>query len=468
MSEQKETPIQQIRRVCAVEGHFELETNVRVEDMNPDTPGATDNEGEGLVRSATPGETTAGTQKATDDFISTYVKYADVLEAPPEAHEAVATELIASALCEKVLIKHGAVKIPLDLWLLLLSGSGFGRNTLLTLAQPVLDAANLKGLIRKATWGSRIAFYQALAEQPYGLFVWPELSVILKKFDDKSFSGTKEWVTDLYDNLDIPEPVRYRVTGKKSDTPPIVFKHAPRLNILATSSVDWFLSNIAQEDALGGFVPRWVLKKIGGGRIVPIPRRPDQSLITPLAERLCKAAELSGEADLSHVYKYYDLWYRQTQQRFSEHPNASLADPFFRRLRTHVLKLAVVYEVSQSLSLVVTPPALGRAIRAARASEESIFALLATGLSREGAEVDRMAEVIRKAGADGISQSEITRVFQGIRSTERQSRLETLIQAKTVHRFSRGTSGRPALMLVHRGHVAEYRQQHPEEREREY
>src|ERR1700733_4440627 len=37
------------------------------------------------------------------DFVSAYVEYADVLEAPPEAHEAVATELLSSVLCENVI-----------------------------------------------------------------------------------------------------------------------------------------------------------------------------------------------------------------------------------------------------------------------------------------------------------------------------------------------------------------------------
>jgi len=464
MSDQKETPIQQIRRVCADEGLFQLETSYKVEDLNPQ--GATDNEVEALIVPATPEETKALTQKPTDlDFISNYVAYADVLEAPPEAHEAVATALLAGALCDNVLINHGAIKVPLDLWLLLLSGSGFGRNTLVALAQPVLKAANLAQLIHYSTWGSRAAFYQDIAEHPTGLFVWPEISVVLKKLADNAFGGAKEWLTDRYDNLDIPEPIRYRITRKKSDTPPIEFKQAPRLNILATSSIDWFLSNVAQEDALGGFVPRWLLKKIGSGKSVPIPRPPDDRLIQPLAEHLTKANQLRGEGELSAAYRYYESWYLKTQRRFSEYSDSSLADPFFRRLRTHVLKLAVIYEVSKSLSLRVRPQAMGRAIKAAKASEDTIFALLSTGLSREGAEVDRMAEVIRKAGAEGISQSEVTRVFQGIRSAERQNRLETLIQAKTVHRFSRGTSGRPAAMLVHEESAGEYRQRYPAEQE---
>jgi hypothetical protein len=425
-----------------------------------------------LAKVATPANACAVSQGNADrtasepfDFVSAYVEYADVLEAPPEAHEAVATELLSSVLCENVIIRHGAIKIPLDLWVLLLSDSGFGRNTLIELVRPVVSAAGLDEVIRRTIWGSKAAFYQNIAEQPSGLFVWPELSVVLKRLSDKAFAGAKEWLTDRYDNLDVPDGIRYRETGKKSDTPPIVFKRSPRLNILATSSLDWFLSNLEQEDALGGFVPRWIVRKMGSGRIVPIPQSPDERCVPALAEHLNKASQLAGEANLSRVLHFYEHWYVKTRQRFSEHANPSLAMPFFNRLRTHVLKLAVIYEVSQSLSLNVTARGMGRAIKSAKASEEAIFALLATGLNREGSEIDRMAGVIRQAGSSGVPKSDLTRVFQSIRTGEREGRLATLLDAKTVRRFSRSTSGRSAIMLVHKDSAEQYHRLFPKDEE---
>src|ERR1700736_1476622 len=87
---------------------------------------------EKLVRQATPEETAAVDPFAPTkfDFIRAYVDYADVIEAPPGAHEAVATQLLATAMNPHVHIQHGAIKIPFDLWLLLLSGSGLGKKPL--------------------------------------------------------------------------------------------------------------------------------------------------------------------------------------------------------------------------------------------------------------------------------------------------------------------------------------------------
>src|SRR5689334_9867603 len=67
-------------------------------------------------------------EMATPDFISGYASYADVFEMPRQVHEWMAALMIASALNGKVWLEWGT-KVPLDLWVLLLSGSGQGRNT---------------------------------------------------------------------------------------------------------------------------------------------------------------------------------------------------------------------------------------------------------------------------------------------------------------------------------------------------
>jgi hypothetical protein len=79
-------------------------------------------------------------QPDSSDFISAYANYADVLEAPRAVHEAVAISLLAAVLNKGVSIEYGGLSLTLDLWTLLLSGSGFGRNTLVSLAYPILDA----------------------------------------------------------------------------------------------------------------------------------------------------------------------------------------------------------------------------------------------------------------------------------------------------------------------------------------
>jgi hypothetical protein len=440
------------------------EESVFVEET-PAVSSAPSTETSGETAELEPAPHPSQTAESMSDYITTYVEYADVIEAPKKAHEAIAIQLLATALNPKVYIQHGAIKIPLDMWLLLLSDSGFGRNTLVELARPVLEAADMSEVLFNTTWGSRQAFYQRISERPSGLFIWPELAVVLSLLRDTRFSGVKEWLTDRYDNWGTPESIRYRETGRSyQDTPPIEFTQAPRLNIVATSSTDWFIGNLSQEDTTGGFVPRWILMRADSPtRLVPIPRPTNQRLVPVLAEHLKKARQLEGAADMSAVQAMYTEWYKETHERFSEQPNQALAMPFFNRLRTHVLKLALIYEVSQSLSLKVSTEAMEQSFQAAKASEESTLALLPTGMNREGTEVDRMAHRVAQAGSDGLLRSELTRAFQHVRANDRDNRLRTLTEGGVVVRFYRGTTGRSAEVLVHRDHADEHAERFPDD-----
>ena len=404
------------------------------------------------------------------DFIREYVDYADVLEVPPEAHEAVAVLMLAAALNDNVYFMHGAKRLNLDIWLLLLSESSMGRNYLVDdIARPLLDKAGLTSLVHNAVWGSPQALYQQIATQPVGLYIWPELSIILKKFQDPRFAGTQQWLTDLKDSNTIPDAIRYRTTGRPSNTPPIVFSQAPRISILSTSSTDWFLGNLNQEDSTGGFIPRWTIVFLPkSDRVIPFPQATDASKLNALAERLLNVHELSGEADLSDCRDLYEDWYRQAKKRFEDHANPALAGPFFRRLRTQVLQFAVIFQASQYPSLRVSRQAMERAIQMAAKIESGILRLLPTGMTREGHEIERMADLARSKGPDGISKTQMTRAFKHWRPRDRRDRLETLIESGTIVEFNRTLAksrpGRPGHVFVHDDHLAEHATLHPEDK----
>jgi hypothetical protein len=314
--------------------------------------------------------------------------------------------------------------------------------------------AGLVDLLHKASWGSRQAFYQQLAESPEGLYDWPELSIVQRTLNESKFAGAKEWITDRFDNFAIPHSIRYRVTGKNSDTPPIIFPRAPRINILATSSMDWFINGLEQADTTGGFMPRWLLVQLGGPeRLLPKPLPLNNVAVPALGKRLAAISKLTGNADLSAVEPMYEEWYLQARGRFAKQSNTSLSMPFFNRLRGIVLKLAVIFEVSSSGSLVVSAPSMQRAIEAAQEVEGTIFAILPTGMNREGSELEKMAEYVRSGGTAGRSRSEITYAFKYWKRRDREDRLNTLVESGTVNCFERMTAGRTAHVYVALEHM---------------
>jgi hypothetical protein len=84
----------------------------------------------------------------------------------------------------------------------------------------------------------------------------------------------------------------------------------------------------------------------------------------------------------------YDKWYQDAHQRVSAQSNRTLAMPYYNRLRTNVLKLAVICEVSRSCSLQVSSDSMARAIGLADRLEAAIFDMLPTGMTQEGGEID--------------------------------------------------------------------------------
>ena len=406
-------------------------------------------------------------RSVSHDFITMYADYADVLEAPHMMHEWVALTAIAALLNKNgIRIPLGALTATLDLWVILLSGSGFGRSTLIRMIRPILEKAGISDLVHNSQWGSPQALYQQMAETPAGLFVWGELSEKLKLLGQPRFEGAKPWLTDRYDELQTPESIVYRKTDRESDTPSIDFKDAPRIDILATSSTDWFFKYLQPEDSLGGFIPRWNIVWVKGPRrVIAIPRTTDPALVTPLANHLKKIARLKGKAHVSKIREQYEQWYEAALRRFESQPNKDLAMAYFNRQRTQILKLAVIYEASASRTLIVSQDSWNRAERTCAELENTIFSLLTTGISARGYEISAMEDRIRQAESAGLPRSKFTRAFQ--HHDQRAQHLKTLYDSGMVHEFRRPTSGRTAKVLVHSDSLSAYKAQHSKEKEYE-
>jgi hypothetical protein len=385
------------------------------------------------------------------DFVTSYAEYADVLESPKILHELAGIQLVATTLNRnRVSFHNGAVQHSLDFWSLMLSGSGGGRSTTVGLVTPILELAKMQDLERPVNWGSASGFYQDLAENRCGLFVWGEFSEHLKRFNDRKFGGVKEWLTDRYDNFKIPPPFTYRKTRKSSDTPAITFDKPVRTNIAATSSEDWFFRNLAETDSAGGLLPRFIIVRAGGAvRDVPTPRFCNQELICPLVERLVEIDRLEGEADISAILPIFEKWYGKAKRRFEAQPNQALATAFFNRHRVHVLKLAVIFEASRNASLTVTPRSWVAAFQFARKVEESIFKILHTGMNSVGYSQQLIENRIRRAGPEGLSRNDLTRSFQSLDSREREGQIKTLCDADRIQVDDRPTGGRRVTVYIH-------------------
>jgi hypothetical protein len=153
---------------------------------------------------------------------------------------------------------------------------------------------------------------------------------------------------------------------------------------------------------------------------------------------------------MATIGERYEAWYGDAQRRFEEQPNKELARAYFNRHRIHLLKLAVIYEAAASQQLTVSEEAWSRAVRMGGELESTIFSLLATGMNAVGYGIKQYEEKIHAGGPDGITQSDLTRAFQGVPSWQRDDRIGTLVQSGAIRKTNRNTAGRTATIYVHR------------------
>lgn len=438
--------------------------------MNTQEEQVTDEQIAAILKEVAPSseERAPGTADDNFDFIDAYASWADVVEAPRSMHEAFGIQLIASVLNRaKVLIDWDAYKLTFDLWMALLTGSGTGKNTVRNIGADVIDAAGIKDLVDNTDWGSKETFYQKLSGVPPGMvsstvqsrfYIWEELSYQMQKLSSYAFDGVKAWLTNCYDNLTIPAKQCFRDTGKKSDTPPITFDHAPRTNILALSAESWFFTTLSKNDSTGGFIPRWVIVDAPGERVRAITRKPDPALVPILASALKSIAALTGEVEFFDGFRdpdagKYKQWYEATLDRFLA-ASPEMGRIFFNRHRVHVLKLAAIYEASMSRTLRVSPEAWQRAVKKAAEIETTLFRLLNTGMTGPGYTMERMENAVLRAGQSGLQLTEFTSMFKHER--DRKQFLETLQATGAVISVEReSTGGRRPTFLVHRKYLKE-------------
>lgn len=389
------------------------------------------------------------------DFISAYTDYADIAEIPREAHEATACQLIASLLNKNGLsiVHQGNVVYTLDLWQILISESGGGRSTLLRGVKSLLRKAELQGVLKDSHWGSEAAMYQHFAENPHSFMVWGESSEMLGRINNYGYC--KAWLTDRYDDTDPPNDRTYRKTNIGRDTPDIKFPVPPRTNIMATSSEGWFFRNMKTDDSSGGFLPRWLLVRTGTSRDVSTVPEFDLRKQSVLVEYLKRIDSIRGKADISQILPYYDddAWYKPTKRRFLTQTDPTLGQIYFNRHRAHVFKLAVVYEVARSGSIIVSREAWDRAVATAKRLENILFDLLSTGMNERGWEINRIEDLIRDAGAKGIERWIVGRKLRSI--PDLQKHIDTLARDRLIRTITRQTKGAPGVIFIHQDHITE-------------
>lgn len=119
------------------------------------------------------------------------------------------------------------------------------------------------------------------------------------------------------------------------------------------------------------------------------------------------------------------------------------------RIGENALKLALIVAVGRDparpeIDITATDWAIGFVQNYARRTIEAVERHVAD--TEIEAHLKRLKEIIRNAGAKGITKSEITRASQWLKSRDRNEILETLIESGDITTAMRETGGRKAMV----------------------
>lgn len=119
------------------------------------------------------------------------------------------------------------------------------------------------------------------------------------------------------------------------------------------------------------------------------------------------------------------------------------------RIGENALKLALIVAVGRDparpeIDITATDWAIGFVQNYARRTIEAVERHVAD--TEVEAHLKRLKEIIRNAGAKGITKSEITRASQWLKSRDRNEILETLIESGDITTGMRGSSTKQAMV----------------------
>ncbi len=313
---------------------------------------------------------------------------------------------VGTLLKSNVFVSFGGQPIYPNLWMLLLGPSSiYRKTTCIEKARKTVMLAE-KGELLLPEEFSREALVRHLSAQPSGLLTAREFGGTLASFSRDYMVGTKELLADLYDS----PPTYSRIVGKEE-----LNVEQPCLSMFAASQTNWFLEKVRPIDLQSGFLARVIyMPAFDRPATIAIPPDPDPELGAALKESLLNIMGVEGAlAFAPGVKESYARWIVQHEDELfkMDADEAEKLSPFWTRLETSALKLAMILQVSSDQSLVLTQDTLDRAlslVSIVKANLKQLF-LREFTFTKDMANRQKVLRLITKRGTAGIERRELMR-----------------------------------------------------------
>lgn len=272
-------------------------------------------------------------------FTDDYIRWAKTItDAPEEFLAAGALSCLSAAVGRNVCLNN---RIYPNLWLVLIGESSIARkSTAVGLAKILCERAGIPTFPDRITPES---FYENLVSNPQGLFALGELGGWLGSLSRNYATGLKQDMAELYDCPPDFRRIRKDTKGRVKE-----FKiKRPYITVISASTSEWFEENISENDAGGGFLPRF--NYVIGVERKPYPIPPELIVPDDLINTLKSISKCSGNITLNKASEGYDIyvdWFNDFRNTLKSSPKALI--PFGVRLETVALKIAILSEAENN------------------------------------------------------------------------------------------------------------------------
>lgn len=402
----------------------------------------------GLARNERDTDPTGQTvvDEVAQGWLGDYVRYAgDMTDSPAIFHLAVGLSVLATACGSRVQFRGAGGKIfwP-NLYVLFIAPSGLMRkSTSIEIGLNILRRADPDCISPNET--SREEFLRVLSSRPELLVRESEFASALARYSRDYMGGSKELITDLYDNY--PE-YRRQIKGKEGTGEKLIIKR-PALNYLAASTIEWLVDSLTVNDMRSGFMARFLIfPAMGKGRWVSFLSEYNEVEHEALAQRIVDIRRLADtNVDLSPIMKTFNAWIR---------PIESLADSasaetmgFYSRMALHCAKLTVLLTVSDcgpQRHYVATPSAFERASHLMEWLRDRYEELAERKLlfSKDERVMQGIMDQVRK---DGKMEWSLALKRSHLKTQDFQRYLSTLLDRREVVLVTEQTKTRPAKVI---------------------
>lgn len=339
------------------------------------------------------------------NWLNWYSEYTKESESPNSFHLWTGLSVLASAVRRNVWLNQGTYILYPNLYVILVGPPGrvrkstsirLGRRLLLGVEgiQFSADSITREELIRQLGKISTTSKQAALTIHS------TELSSLIEP------SGVKmiQFLTDIYDG---DFKWRYATKGQGRDT-----INNPVLNILAATTPTWIAEGLPADVIGHGFTSRITFIYAEDRRYLrPFPREPSGQLIKDLTADLDHISRLEGPFEWGPGAKdVYDKIYTEIDE---SKPEDYRIEGFHNRKDIHVLKIAMLFSISESDDLILTPNFIEAAYASLNEIEETMGKTFsAVGKYEHAADFERVLAAIYAAG--GMTTEEIHDKFYAI------------------------------------------------------